>query len=97
MDDPLTIDAFVPVPPARAWTVFNTPKAIARRNRGEGIPAIGPRDCPNARRDGRAAHPEASEGLLLPRLPRTAAHDEESPRGGDPAGLCSGHIHAVRR
>jgi len=41
----------------------------------------------DARRHGRAAHPEAAQGLLLPRLPRAAPHVRESADGGGPGGL----------
>jgi uncharacterized protein YndB with AHSA1/START domain len=30
--DPITIDAFVPVPPAEAWAAFHAPEAITRWN-----------------------------------------------------------------
>lgn len=47
------------------------------RARGEGIPATGPMECPNAGRDGRAAHSEAAEGQRLPGLSRAAQDGRE--------------------
>ena len=41
---------------------------------------------------GRAAHPEAEEGLLLPDLPGAAAHGREGADGGDPGSLHPGHL-----
>jgi transposase-like protein len=49
------------------------------------------------RRDRRAAHPQAQEGQLLPRVPRAAADGGEGADGRDPGGLCSGNLDAVRR
>jgi len=50
-----------------------------------------------AGRDSRTAHPEATEGQLLPGLSGTKADGGEGADGGDPRGLCSGHFHAIRR
>ena len=36
----------------------------------------------------RPRHPQAAQGLLLPGLPRAAAHGREGAHGGDPGGLC---------
>ena len=51
----------------------------------------------DAGRDGRAAHPEAQEGLLLPGLPRTAPHGREGADGGHSGGLYPRHIDALGR
>ena len=48
------------------------------------------RGLADPRRDRRAAHPEAQEGLLLPLVPRTPPHGRESADGGDPGGLHQG-------
>ena len=45
----------------------------------------------------RAAHPEAPEGQLLPRLPGAAADGGEGADGGDPGGLHPGRLDALGR
>ena len=45
----------------------------------------------------RATHSQAQEGVLLPGLSGAAAHGREGADGGDPGGLCPGHLDAFRR
>ena len=48
-------------------------------------------------RHGRAAHPQAQEGQLLPGLPGAAAGGREGAHGGDPGGLRAGHLDPLGR
>ena len=50
-----------------------------------------------AGRDGRVAHSQAAVGLVFPGFPRTPAHGREGADCGYSGGLCSGHLHPVRR
>ena len=49
------------------------------------------------RRHGRAAHPEAAQGQLLPGLPGAAAAGREGAHRGDPGGLRAGHLDPLGR
>ena len=51
----------------------------------------------DARRHGRAAHPQAAQGQLLPRLPRAAAAGREGADRGHPGGLHPGHLDPLGR
>ncbi|ESZ11453.1 hypothetical protein X735_25720 [Mesorhizobium sp. L2C085B000] len=51
--------------------------AMARRTRCGSPSAMATATGREAGRHGRAAHPEAQEGKLLPRFPRTAPHGRE--------------------
>ena len=55
------------------------------------------RDLGDPRRHGRAAHPEAAQGQLLPRLPGAAADGREGADGGDPGSLHPGHLDPLGR
>jgi hypothetical protein len=49
------------------------------------------------RRHGRAAHPEAAQGELLPWLPRATTDGGEGAHRGDPGNLRPGHFHPLGR
>ena len=51
----------------------------------------------DASRDGRAAHPEAAQGLVLSELPRAAADGREGADRGDPGGLHPGRVDPLGR
>ena len=62
-----------------AWRALARPAGAAQRL---SRPGLG-----DASRDGRAAYPEAAQGLLLPELPRAAADGREGADRGHPGGL----------
>jgi hypothetical protein len=47
--------------------------------------------------NGRAAHPQAAERLVLPELSRAAADGREGADGGDPGSLCPGRLDPLGR
>ena len=51
----------------------------------------------DAGRHGRAAHPQAAQGQLLPRLPRAAPDGREGAHRSDPGGLHPGHLDPLGR
>ena len=51
----------------------------------------------DAGRHGRAAHPQAAQGQLLPGLPRAAPDGREGAHRGDPGGLHPGHLDPLGR
>ena len=63
----------------RAWRAFARPARPAQRLSRPGLGDAG--------RHGRAAHPQAAQGLLLPELPRAAADGREGADRRDPGGL----------
>ena len=73
----------------RLWRALAGPAGAAQR-----LPRPGLGD---PRRDGRAAHPQAQEGQLLPGLPGAAAGGGEGADGGDPGGLRAGHLDPLGR
>ena len=55
------------------------------------------RDWETRAGDGRAAHPEAAQGQLFPRLPGAAPDGREGADGGDPGGLHPGRLDPLGR
>ena len=54
-------------------------------------------DLGDARRHGRAAHPQAAQGLLLPGLPGAAPHGREGAHRRDAGGLRPGRLDPLGR
>jgi hypothetical protein len=68
----------------RPWRAQSRPPGAAQR--------LPPPRLADPRRHGRAADPEASARLLLPRLPGAQENLREGADGGDPGSLCPGHL-----